>query len=162
MNEPQEGLEPPQRPGPSELTEEAGLEALRGHVVQKALEARRRHGPGFDRESLGRMLADAEIVRFETELRFDAAPLQRGEFGWAEPRGDDPREGFVLVLHPALEERSELLPLAVAYHVPSINYLDVATRHEAELFGAALLGLGVEEYYRKVCAMADELCPAPA
>jgi hypothetical protein len=133
-----------------------------GHFVDKALEARRRYGPDFDLESLRRLLADPEIIRFTTTLRFDASPLQPGEFAWAEPLGDKPGAGFSLAVHPDLEQRPEALALAVAYHVPSINYLDVATRHEAELFGAALLGLGVEEYYRRVCAMADELCPAPA
>ena len=60
-------------------------------------------------------------------------------------------------MHPLFENRPDDLPLLVAYHVPSINYLDVATHVEAELFGAALLGLSVDDYYARLCELADSI-----
>jgi len=144
-----------------ELTEEAGYEALRGHVVDKALAARRKYGPQIDAAAVRRLLEDREVVRFPTELAFDASRLQPGEFAWACPKGEHPSEGFTLFVHPRFERRPEALPYLVAYHVPSINYLDVVTSREAELFGAALLGLELDEYYRRLCALADELEHAP-
>jgi hypothetical protein len=102
-------------------------------------------------------------VRFPTALAFDAARLQPGEFAWAAPRGERPAQGFTLFVHPHFEQRPEALPALIAYHVPSINYLDVVTGREAELFGAALLGLEIDDYYQRICALADELgAPAEA
>jgi len=140
-----------------ELSENDGYEALRGHVVEKALAARRKHGPEIDAASLARLLADKEVVRFPTTLAFDASRLQPGEFAYAAANGLRPSAGFTLCVHPHFEHRPEALPLLVAYHIPTINYLDVVTNREAELFGAALLGLPVEDYYARLCALADEL-----
>ncbi|MSR63914.1 MAG: hypothetical protein EXS08_15925 [Planctomycetes bacterium] len=143
------------------LTEEDGYEALRGHVVDKALAARRKYGPELDAAAILRLLADREVVRFPTELAFDASLLQDGEFAWAMPKGEHPSDGFTLIVHSRFEHRPEALPYLVAYHIPTINYLDVVTNREAELYGAALLGLEVDEYYRRLCALADELEQAP-
>jgi hypothetical protein len=145
-----------------ELTERDGYEALRGHVVDKALAARKKHGPVIDADAIRRLLADPEVVRFPTTLAFDAGPLQAGEFAWAAPRGERPSAGFTLHVHPCFEADPEALPYLVAYHLPTINYLDVVTHREAELFGAALLGLEVEEYYQRLCAFAARLPGAPA
>ena len=147
----------PAMPEKGRLTEEDGYEALRGHVVDRARSARSRHAPALARGSVEELLADRDAVRFPTTLAFDAEPLLPGEFAWARPEGERPQDGFTLVVHPALADRADLLPLCVAYHVVSINYLDVATHEEAELFGATLLGLEVDEYYERLCVVSDSL-----
>ena len=96
-------------------------------------------------------------MRFPVNMRFDAAPLLVGEFATAEPRGNRPADGFTLVIHPHFEGRPDAIALLAAYHIVAINYLDVATHEEAELFGAALHGLEIDDYYQRVCALADEL-----
>ena len=141
----------------ADFTEEDGYRALREHVLEKALLARQRYGPRIDAEAMTRVLADRDIVRFPTTMRFDARPLMAGEFACPVPLGDRPADGYDLVIHSHFAERPEALPLIAAYHVVAINYLDVATNVEAELFGAALLGMEVDEYYRRVCELADEL-----
>lgn len=146
----------PQDSGPV-LTEEAGKSALREHVVAKAFTARERHGPEFDLAALERLFLDPECVRFPTTIRFDAGPLRAGEFAWPQPVGESPKEGFVLNVHTAFEGRAEALSLICAYHVVAVNYLDVATNVEAELFGATLLGIEVDDYYTRLCGLADEL-----
>lgn len=138
-------------------TAEEAMQALRGHVVELAHKARARHGPVFDRAALDALLADGDCVRFGARIVFDASRLLPGEFAHAERRGEGPGEGFDLVVHPRFEGRDADLPLLVAYHIVSINYLDVAAHEEAELYGAALLGLDVEDYYQRVCALADEV-----
>jgi len=143
------------------LTEADGYEALRAHLVQKALAARARHGPEIDAAAIRRVLADPEVVRFPTEIAFSSSALLPGEFACPLPKGEHPKDGFTLAVHELFATRPDALPYLVAYHIPSINYLDVVTNREAELFGAALLGLEVDEYYRRVCALADEL-PARA
>ena len=61
-------------------------------------------------------------------------------------------------MHPHFAEPQRCNPDSwSAYHVVSINYLDVATHEEAELFGAALHGLEIDDYYERVCTLADEL-----
>lgn len=139
------------------LTADEGLDALRAHVVEKALEARASHGPDLTGDRMHALVEDRAVVRFRASVVFDAAPLRPGEFGWAMPLGDRPHEGFALVLHPSLESRPDDWPLCAAYHLVTINYLDVATSAEAEAFGAALFGMSVEAYYERLCAIADSL-----
>ena len=148
-------------PGRHRPTAEEGYEALKGHVAERALLARGRHGPSFDEAAVRALLADPEVLRFPVELAFDAGPLLPGEFAWAQPRGERPADGFTLVVHPHFEGRWDVLPLLIAYHVVSINYLDVATHEEAELFGSLLLGLEPEAYYQRLCDLADEVPGAP-
>ena len=138
----------------TKLTAEDARTALRDHVVTKALEARGRYGE-IDWDAMQRILADPAVVRFPTEVRFDAGPLAEGEFGWPQPVGDQPAAGFVLCIHPCFAERYDVLPLLVAYQLVRVNYGEIATHEEAELFGAALLGLDAEEYYQRLCELAD-------
>ncbi len=143
------------------LTEEDGYAALKAHVAERAHVAREHHGPRFGEAQVRALLADPEVVRFPTDLAFDDAPLLPGEFGWARPRGERPSDGFTIVIHPVFEGRWDVLPLLVAYHVVAVNYLDVVTHEEAELFGATLLGMEVEDYYARVCELADSIPGAP-
>ncbi|MCP3915776.1 MAG: hypothetical protein GY711_09490 [bacterium] len=143
------------------LTAEDGYSALRDHLVERARVARARYGPVLGVGEMEQLLVDADVVRFPTRLVFADEPLMPGEFGWARPRGRRPSEGFDLVLHPRFQGDDEAVPLLAAYHVVAINYLDVATHEEAELFGAALFGLEVEEYYGRVCALADTIPEMP-
>ena len=139
------------------LTEEDGYAALRGHLVEKAELARSRYGPVIDRAALDSILADRDIVRFPSELRFDASVLEPGEFGWAEPLGDWPNDGYSIALHPHFADRPADVVALVAYLLVTVNYLDIANHEEAELFGAVLLGMEVDEFYQRICALADEL-----
>ena len=137
-------------------SEEEGKLALRDHVVEKALEARARHPRLETIAELESFLSDAKSVRFPTELRFDGAHLQQGEFAWAEKRNETPSDGYVLYVHPRFQTDPCLAAL-VAYHVTRINYGDIVTSEEAELFGSALLGVDVDTYYHTLCQAADSL-----
>jgi hypothetical protein len=130
--------------------------ALRDHAADVGLRARQRFGD-IDYAALLAMLEDRSIVRFPVRIEFDATKLQPGEFGWTTPLGDNANDGYCLYVHPHFVTRSRDLPLLIAYHLVSINYGDVATREEAEAFGAALLGLDEDDYYLRLCALADEL-----
>ena len=143
------------------LTEDDGYEALRGHVLERALTARERYGPKIDEGALLRLLQDGEIVRFPTHIVYDESLLLDGEFAWAKALGERPADGYQIVVAPMFKDRPDDLVAIVAYHLVRVNYLDVATHVEAELFGAALLGLEVDDYYERLCKLADEL-PRPA
>jgi hypothetical protein len=138
-------------------TAQDAQQSLRDHIVEKAAEARLRRGGLIDRVEMMRMLDDRAVVRYPLGVRFDAHPLQQGEFACLESLGDHPRDGFVLFIHPMFEPVDDLIPLLIAYYIPSINYGEVASHVEAELFGATLLGIDVEEYYTILCSVADTI-----
>lgn len=134
---------------------EAAQQSLRDHVVAKAMDARAKHPEGVDRAAMLALLDDRAVVRYPLGVRFDDEPLRPGEFACLEALGERPSDGYVLFVHPMFENVDELIPLLVAYYIPSVNYGDVATHVEAELFGATLLSLEREEYYRLLCSVAD-------
>ena len=140
----------------NENLEQQARGALREHAASVGADARARYG-AVDWATLPRILEDRAVVRFPVDVVFDSAALQKGEFAWAEPVGDHPRDGYRLAVHPMFESREDVLPLLVAYHIPVVNYGDVTTNEEAEAFAAALLGMNQDDYYRQICALADEL-----
>lgn len=142
-------------------TAEEAQQSLRDHVVAKAMDARLRRGGLIDRVEMMRLLDDRAVVRYPLGVRFDAGPLQPGEFACLDSLGEHPRDGFCLFIHPMFENVDDLIPLLVAYYIPSVNYGDVASHVEAELFGASLLGIDVEEYYTILCSVADTVGTLP-
>ena len=138
-------------------TAESAQQSLRDHVVTKALQARFSRSGEMSRDIILRMLEDRSVVRYPVGVRFDAQPLHPGEFACLEPLGEHPADGFCLNIHPAFAQENDLLPLLIAYYIPSVNYGEVASHVEAELFGSTLLGMDREEYYRVLCAAADAL-----
>lgn len=135
--------------------EDAGRRSLLEHVVAQAEVARAKHGPLADR-GLDELLRDPACVRHPVRLVFEFGEMAMHQFGqpdldWRDPEG----AGRVLYLRPMLRDRPELIRLAVAYLLPLINYGDVVTDEICVRYGAALLGLAPEEYYRNICALAD-------
>jgi hypothetical protein len=136
-------------------------EAFSEHLKAKAAAARRTYGPSVDADAILRMLRDREVVRYPTTIEYDVAPLHAHEFACPLPLGFHPSDGFCLFVHPHFERQPENLPLLVAYHIPSINYGGIVEPQHAELYGATLLGLEVETYYRALCGLADSI-PRPS
>ncbi len=138
-------------------TEHDGKIALREHAIDKAYAARTRFGPTIDLAAINQIIESRDIVRFPVRVVFDARDLEPGEFAHAQPVGSHPSEGFLLLVHPSLEHRHDVLPAAIAYHIPPINYGDIADADDCLVFGAALLGLSVDAYYEHLCELADSL-----
>jgi hypothetical protein len=132
-------------------------EAFLAHLVAKATAARFKYGLYIDAEAIRRMLDDPEVVRYPTSIEFDAAPLHADEFACPQPLGFHASDGYCLFVHPHFRRQPENLPLLVAYHIPTINYGGIAETEHAELYGATLLGLEVETYYRALCELADSV-----
>ena len=51
----------------------------------------------------------------------------------------------------------DLLPLAVAYMIPLVNYGDVVSDEHCLAYGATLFGLMEDDYYRQICAIANSV-----
>ena len=96
-------------------------------------------------------------MRYPCDIQFDAEPLLPGEFAHPVARGARPDEGFTIFVHPVYETDLQQVPLLVLYQLVRVNYGEFASRGDAEVFGAACLGLKVEEYYQSLCALADRV-----
>jgi hypothetical protein len=141
-------------------TEEDGYEALQGHLVGRAIACRNKYDIRSDSLSwstLRQVLQDRDIVRFPVEVCFTDEGLMRGEFAIPSPCGESATDGFRLLMRPCFQQDEEALVTLALYHLPSVNYLDIVTTKEAELFGAAMLGIEVEDYYQRVCRFADRM-----
>lgn len=142
------------------LTAEDARRSLAAHATAKGEEIRTKYGACEDWTTFERILSDRSCIRYPCEVRFGSEALRPGEFGWPEPIGDHPREGFVLHLHLYFQDRpADAIALAL-YQLVLVNYGDFASPVEAESFGAAVLGMDRETYYRRVCQLADELAAA--
>jgi hypothetical protein len=116
-----------------------------------------KYGPRIGWTQLQQILGDRRCVRYPCEIVFDAAPLQAGEFAHPVAKGDHPRDGFVVYVHPLFMMQLEEVPLLVLYQLVLVNYGAFASPDDAETFGAAALGLPKDEYYHTLCRLADGL-----
>jgi hypothetical protein len=137
--------------------EQLGQQSLCDHLLAQAVVAHQKYGP-LTAGKLDALLHDPECLRYPVRLVFEFGEMALHQF--AQPDIDwrnREQDGRVLYLRPLLRERPDLLPLAVAYMIPLINYGDIITDNHCLLYGAALLGLMEEEYYRRLCSLADAL-----
>jgi len=137
--------------------EQLGQESLRAHLVAQAMVAHHRHAP-LSANNLDALLRDPDCLRHPVRLVFELGEMAMHQF--AQPDvdwRDTANNGRVLYLRPLLREWTDLLPLAVAYTIPVINYGDVVTDEHCLLYGATLLGLTVDEFYTRLCALADHV-----
>lgn len=137
--------------------ERLGRDSLRDHLMAQAVVAHRKHGP-LCAANLELFLRDPECLRHPVRLVFEYGEMAMHQFAQADVDWRNPAvDGRVLYVRPALREAPESLPLAVAYHVPLINYGDIVSDALCLAYGAAVLGLTEDEYYDGLCAMCDAL-----
>lgn len=137
--------------------EHLGQQSLREHVVAQAQVARGKHAP-FMGHQLDALLRDPECLRHPVRLVFEFGEMALHQFGqpdidWRNTAED----GRVIYLRPMLRERPEQVLLAVAYLIPLVNYGDVVTDEVCVAYGSTLLGLEPNEFYARICALADEV-----
>jgi hypothetical protein len=143
------------------LNLEDGKRSLHDHVLSRAWEAREVYGPRIDMPRFLEFLENRRFVRYPVTLTFDTADLLEEEFARAVPLGDHPSDGFRLVIHPHFRDEPDIVPLLASYHLVTVNYGEIATREDAELFGATFLGLEVDEYYRLLCEASSRISSRP-
>lgn len=137
--------------------EQLGQDSLRHHLLAQAVVAHQKHHP-LNPGNLEALLHDPDCLRYPVRLVFEYGEMAMHQF--AHPDVDwQNREcdGRVLYLRPAITERPVLIRLAVAYMIPLINYGDIITDDHCLTYGATLLGMIENEFYRNVCDMADFL-----
>lgn len=138
-----------------------GEAGLRAHLEDRALRAHAKY-PDLGFEQLPAFLEDPECLRHPTRLVFDLGDMAPHQFAQPEPASRRAgTEGVALFVHPGLLRRPEMVPAAVAYAVPQINYGDIVTGEHCLLYGATLLGMLAGEYYDALCALADAVGARP-
>ena len=140
-----------------QLTAEDARQSLNGHVAAKGREIRAKYGPHIGWKELLRIMADRAGVRYPCEIVFDAGPLNPGEFAHPVAKGERPEEGFTMYVHPVFLAQLDQVPSLVLYQLVLVNYGEFASADDAETFGAAVLGLSRDEYYRTLCEMAGQI-----
>ena len=145
-----------------QLQAQDARESLNTHVAAKGDEARQKYGPHIGWAELQRILADRSCVRYPCELVFDASQLQPGEVAHPVPKGDQPEDGFTMHVHPFFMTQLEEVPLLALYQLVLVNYGEFAAPDDAETFGAAALGLSRDDYYTRLCGLADQVAACPS
>jgi hypothetical protein len=143
---------------PHQLSSDDMRVSLAAHVAAKGDEIFAKYGPVIGFTQLRAILEDRACVRYPCELRFDASRLQAGEVAYPEPLGRNPEEGFVLHVHPLYMTRLADVSLLALYQLVAVNYGEFASPDDAEIFASRALGLDREEFYQRLCALADALC----
>jgi hypothetical protein len=132
-------------------------ESLQAAVAAIGAAIYEKYGPRIGWAQLQQILEDRTCARYPCEIVFDAGPLEAGEFAHPIARGDRPEDGFTMHVHPFFSAQLEQVPPLVLYQLVLVNYGAFAAAGDAEAFGAAALGLPRDEYYLKVCQLADTL-----
>jgi hypothetical protein len=104
-----------------------------------------------------RILGDRKSIRYPVEIRFVSAGIEPGLFGRTEQVSDDPSAGYVISLHKSFRDRPDAIPALVLYQSVLVNYGDLATAIDAELFGAGVLGMDRDDYYALIADLTDSL-----
>lgn len=134
-------------------------QSLTAHVGEKGAEIFAKYGPRIGWKELLRILEDRACVRYPCRIAFDQSALQPGEFAHPVPNGERPEEGFTMHVHPVFMTDLDHVPVLVLYQLVLVNYGAFASAEDAEIFGAAALGMGRDDYYNAVCELADKVAP---
>jgi len=139
------------------LTADDARQSLGEHLAARGAEIQEKYGPRVGWNELLRILEDRACVRYPCKVAFDPAPLQKGECAHPVARGEKPEDGFVLHIHPLFLTQMDRVAHLALYQLVVVNYGRFASCDDAEVFGAAALGIPREEYYQRLCEMADLL-----
>lgn len=130
---------------------------MRAHVAARGAGIFEKYGPRIGWNELLRILEDRACVRYPCKVAFDAAPLQAAECAYARPNGGKPEDGFVIHIHPLFMTRMDRAAHLALYQLVVVNYGEFASPDDAEIFGAAALGISREQYYQGLCQLAGLL-----
>lgn len=131
--------------------------AVSHHAAEKGKEIRARYGPKIDYPVLLRILEDRKSMRHPVEIRFTTDGIEPGLFATTALASKDPSDGYVISLHEHFRDRPDVLPALILYQSVIVNYGDLATAMDAEIFGAEVLGMDREDYYSLIADLTDSV-----
>jgi hypothetical protein len=131
--------------------------AVTVHAEEKAKEIREKYGPDIDYPVLLQILEDRKSIRNPVEIRFSSTAIGPGLFASTEAVSEDPAEGYLITVHENFRERQDVLPALILYQAVIVNYGDLATAIDAEVFGAGVLGMERDDYYDLIVELTDSV-----
>lgn len=131
--------------------------AVSRHAIEKANDIRARYGPVIDYPVVLRILEDRKCIRYPVEIQFVSDGIDHGLFAITEPQSENPDDGYVISLHQRFKDQPDVLPALILYQTVLVNYGDLATAEDAELFGSTVLGLDRDTYYDQIVSTTDAL-----
>jgi hypothetical protein len=142
---------------PTQLTAQDGRQSMQAHAASKGAEVHDKYGPIIGWGQLLIILEDRGVVRYPCEVLFDSSALLTGECAHAQSKSDNPHDGFTIFINPLFVANPRDAVLLALYQIVVINYGPFASSDDAEAFGAAALGISLDEYYNRMCQIADQL-----
>jgi len=154
-----------------EATQEELRESMNLHLRQKAQEVIDKYGELNSLSVLTEVMSDRKFVRYPVNIIYDSTKVDAGLFIATEMnlsvknhRHEDDDDyikptdrSYNFFVHECFEgQPDKLLPL-ILYHLPSVNYGDIATYEDSEIFASALLQMSQDDYYHLVCNLADSI-----
>ncbi len=150
-------------------TPEEQRETMNLHLRHKAQEIIEKFGANITFNVLQDILQDRKSVRYPVNIIFDSTRVDAGLFLVTEmvltdlnrQASDDDvytkqaDRHYDFFIHEHFEGHPEKLVPLILYHLPTVNYGDIATCEDAEIFGAALLQMEEDDYYQLVCDLVD-------
>ncbi|MES9856858.1 MAG: hypothetical protein ABW166_09685 [Sedimenticola sp.] len=133
--------------------------AVTKHVIDKAKEIRTLYGPVIDYPVVLRILEDRRCIRYPVKIEFVSEGIEPGLFAKTEPLSERLDDGYLISLHSHFENLPDQLPALILYQSVLVNYGDLATADDAELFGSAILGMDRDAYYEQIVTLTDALWP---
>ncbi|MEA3302064.1 MAG: hypothetical protein U9Q75_02210, partial [Pseudomonadota bacterium] len=124
--------------------------AVSRHAIEKAKEIRTRYGPVIDYAAVLHMLEDRKSIRYPVEICFVSEGIEPGMFANTRAVSENPDDGYVISLHQHFEDQTDVLPALILYQSVLVNYGDLATADDAELFASTLLRVERDEYYAQI------------
>ncbi len=151
------------------VTPEEQRETMNFHLRQKAQEIIEKYGTSISFAVLQEVLQDRKFVRYPVNIIYNSAQIEAGLFIKTEmilaDRNRQPGEDddyikqadrhYDFIVHEYFEGQPEKLVPLVLYHIPTVNYGDIATYEDAEVFASALLQMEQDGYYQLVCDLVD-------
>jgi len=127
------------------------------HASEKAREIRSRLGENIDYQAVVDMLEDRKSTRYPTQLRFVTEGIEPGMFAMTEAISDNPDDGYVISMHSVFEDQHDVLPALILYQLVLVNYGDLATANDAEIFGSTILDMDRDDYYDQIVSLTDSI-----
>lgn len=152
-------------------TQQELRESMNLHLRQKAQEIINKYGSAITLAVLQDILQDRKFVRYPVNIIYDSTRIEAGLFIKTEMTVSDQghqadedsayvkpvERSYDFIVHEYFEgQPDKLLPL-ILYHLPTVNYGDIATYEDAEVFASALMQMQQDDYYQLVCDLADAI-----
>src|SRR3954468_22162886 len=128
---------------------------MEAHAAAKGAEMYAKYGPEIGWGQLLQILKDRTVVRYPCEIVFDSNGLIFGECAHAQSKTENPEDGFTIYIRPMFASAPAHAVMLALYQLVVVNYGPFASSDDAEALGAAALDISRDEYYSRLCEIAD-------